>query len=336
MKKIFFALCLVFALAGCKKDEPSRAILGFSAGEGVWYGDYYDIGYDNYYVTLSGDATLYLDLNVPVSTSRFLPQGKYAPRVGDNFDYTFNLGYEYPNGEVGYSCIKLGKAVYAVEDGELTFSYERTECSVGGWIQANGTEYEIRYTGNLEISEYEPEGGDLTSGALEHATAYYYGDFYEVGADDYWLDLYTGTYDSDGINFTTPGVEVYLDILTTAGSGTSIPAGTYNISDTEEDGAWHILTGFEDSGSIYPSYLYIQYDSAADDCYLDVITGGTLTVAKNGGNYSIKATIVSGGDTYEYTYDGPVSFKDERSTSSVTKSKLSRRFGRISKRRILR
>ena len=349
MKKIFFALCLALALAGCKKEETSQQIqLDFSAGTAYYYGDYYNIGCDNYYVVLEGDATLYIDINVPVSTNTFIPQGNYSPRTSDKVNYTFNLGYKNPGGTVDYSCVAIGSTAYAVEGGEITFSYDRSSCVVGGRIIANGTEYAISFSGELEIvtvtgdddddddddddPDPTPIPGDLTGGALSGAFGYYYGDYYEVGADNYYLYIYKGDYDTDGSSFTAPGVEICLELLTTTGNGT-IPAGTYAYSESESDGAGHFLCGWvdEDEQLVYPSYLYIQNDSTGDDYYLDIIDGGSVKIEKSGSTYSISAEIQCGGSTYSYTYEGTISIEDYSTAAvSATKAKLSSRPGRKS------
>ena len=100
------------------------------------------------------------------------------------------------------------------------------------------------------------------------------------------LDLYCASLDGDGEPL--------------------LPEGTYTVA------------GDTEAGSACSDYTFaLQYFDDGDIDYADPVAGGTVTVAHTGNGYSITARMdmvrSSTGEslgTYEYTYDGSITFMD--------------------------
>ena len=110
------------------------------------------------------------------------------------------------------------------------------------------------------------------------AAAYYYGDLYEIGYNDWDLYLYND-------------LEIlYVEFLTAL--NVTSPVGTYTIVPYSENmSAGDALAGeFDDEGYIWPSY-YLKYDSSDNVESYALITSGTVNVTKSGSNYTVSVDL---------------------------------------------
>lgn len=167
-------------------------------------------------------------------------------------------------------------------------------------------------TTNIEIEEFTTLSGGSDSGSgstpgdknisnLVQGWFTNYGDFYEMGATNYWIDIYNADYS-----------EALILDLQAAPSATSF-VGTYPFNLSYEAGS--AISGF-----IYDSYFCGSYWAAlsASGSVSDyaLISDGSVTISKDGDNYvlSLNAT-TDDGYTITASYNGVL--EEEVATLSV-------------------
>ena len=175
----------------------------------------------------------------------------------------------------------------------------------------------------LSLSACKPDNGSavpppdgvkkvqLTS-CLDESTFYLPGE----GSDNFYLSLYAGEVElyeaSDGSAYVPATQEshlLHLDLYCASLDGDGeplLPEGTYTVA------------GNTDAGSACSDYTFaLQYFEDGNVDYADPADGGTVVVRHTADGYSITARMdmvrSSTGEslgTYEYTYDGPITFMD--------------------------
>ena len=150
--------------------------------------------------------------------------------------------------------------------------------------------------------------GDKNINNLVEGSCTNYGDFYEVGATNYWIDLYTADYS-----------EALILEVQAAASATSC-VGTYPFGLTFEAGS--AISGF-----IYDNYLYGSYwaaiSSSGSVSEYAMINGGSVSISKDGNNYVIALDATTeDGSTITASYNGELV---ESSETLSLKSNASKR-----------
>ena len=139
------------------------------------------------------------------------------------------------------------------------------------------TQYTFTYEGT---SGGGNTGGDISTPTgdialnVAGAAAYYYGDLYKNGCNDWDLYLYND-------------LEIlYVEFLTALNS--TSPVGTYTIVPYSDNmSAGDALAGeFDDEGYMWPSY-YLKYDSSDNLEAYALIASGTVSITKSGSNYTV-------------------------------------------------
>ena len=151
----------------------------------------------------------------------------------------------------------------------------------------------------------------------------YYGDDYEIGLNDYVLELDAVNLDAEG-NPVSMGViffEYLSDLDNTTGLGSFTPSGPNWIS------------GESFSANTYFSGIEVEYEgelTSAGSTYLEIdiaterittmeyIVDGTLTVSQSGEDYVVKGTFKSANNkVVKVDYTGALEFGDYTTESSL-------------------
>lgn len=146
------------------------------------------------------------------------------------------------------------------------------------------------------------------------ADAAYYGDQNYKDVDEYVLYLSWGDYADDG-TFKSSGTELAFDLLCPKDKEMAITPGKYSCT-SDNFTKFHFLDGVVENNVIYPSYAYYQFDKK--NAKYAVITDGTIEIARENGNYSVKATFKveapssTKEGTYQVTYKGKIDISDLR------------------------
>ena len=137
-------------------------------------------------------------------------------------------------------------------------------------------------------------GGGTTTGGLNitnlaEGACTNYGDFYEMGATNYWIELYNAT-----------GTEALILDIQAAAAATSC-VGTYPFNLTFEAGS--AISGFLYEGDIYGSFWAALSGNSISEYAM--ITGGSVTISKSGNNYVITLNGADdNGDAITASYNG--------------------------------
>lgn len=138
-------------------------------------------------------------------------------------------------------------------------------------------------------------GGGSTTGGLNITNLAMggctnYGDFYEIGATNYWIELYTADYSE----------ALVLEIQTSLSATSCV--GTYPFNLTFEAGS--AISGF-----VYNQYLYGSYWAALTSdggvSSYAMIDSGSVSISKSGDNYVITVDAATDeGETITASYNG--------------------------------
>lgn len=338
MKKLICIFAFAAVLAGCRKPEPEPdpipVLDDFNVAEALYYGNYYDNGCDNYFVRLvSGrvDESLALvgaghilnfDFNVPLGEGKGIPGGHYtALHAGNELYFTFVRGITNGDGYVSGSYLaefagneELGN-VFEVTDGFVDVSYAGNVCIMEGTIYLDGAVYDIYYEGGMTVTDCrEPDPGpdpvdpevpqNPVLNNLSEAAAINYGDFYECGADNWFIELFTPNYDKTGES-------VLLEIVSGNGER-ELPTGTFLITDDIKPGV--AVFGWDSEGYVYGTWYC--YDKVAHYG----ATEGSITISRKGTDYTITFDCYDSWEenSFRGSYTGRVDYYDpDNGTSSV-------------------
>lgn len=183
-----------------------------------------------------------------------------------------------------------------------------TLCALAALVSCDGGRYFPEDHGNNGHPNDRPVN-DKTVNVMDGAFAYYWGDSYNAGSDNYTLFLHTGTYTDDGFTFVNSGTEVAIDMFCQKSGQLKIAPGTYTCSGNNYS-AGHFLSGVTEDETVYPSYVYVQRSNKENDFNIYLITGGTITVNFNGGNYTIEGEVNAGEGKYYFKYSGKIEITD--------------------------
>ena len=304
----------------------------FTDAFGEYYGTYYSDITDNFLVYLSEGAKdndgyftgsgkeLILDIILPRTGDKKLREGVYSCSDASGRTFIFVPSYDNKN-EAGKTIIdgslyRVQRDAqhyeeYRITDGKLEIkSYVTGQLGIEATIVAGGVEYTFHFKGNIPVEDKTIQPVDDTFPGSDiyplKAKALYNGEIYE-GSDDYSLFLYYGEYADNG-DFKTVGSETVFDVLATKNGGKGIAAGTYTCTG-DNFTPFHVLEGLEQDGTVYPSYLYRQYDNKGDYS-LELITAATVEVSGPASNCRIKAYFQTASGSFACEYEGPLEIVD--------------------------
>lgn len=330
MKKIFAAIGLVAMLAcSCNRhhepEYPEPTYLGdFNAAQVLYYGDYYENGCDNYIVRVisgpvSSDLTLtgsglvvYLDINAPQSKYIGLPSGTYSPLYsGDRLEYKYVRGGTEGTGNVtgSYICRFIGASdngkAYEIADGDIKVSYRGSLITIEGIITAAGVDYDFYYSGPVDVVD-KTENTDDVDKTWSIAEACNYGDYYGVGADNWFIMLSNADYDSTG-----ECVNLEINANSTDGS---LPTGTFKIVDGTVKPGMGVAGWIDDENGGYIYGTWYCYDEVG----VYGATEGTISISAKGRIYTITYNCYDSIEkgSFSGTYTGTLDYFDPDSVET--------------------
>ena len=270
-----------------------------------------------------GTELLVLDIVLPKKGDLLIKEGVYgcSEELGATYvfipaykDYDRETQQEYTDGSTLYLNRASKKAeTLDITGGSITVKRLVSGYTVDGTVLVGSTEYTVHFKGGVKVydmTQQTPSGDDEAFPGSDEfqlkAKAQYNGEVYE-GSDDYTLFLYYGEYDDKG-DFKTKGTEIVFEFLTKPSDGKSIASATYP-STADNFKAGYVLEGVEQDGTVYPSYVYRQFDNQGNFS-LDLINSANVTVSRSGTDYVIDAAYQTKNGSYKVRYEGAIPFVD--------------------------
>ena len=265
-----------------------------------------------------------------------LPVGEYSmDEYVENEDGEMELEYLPGTWDPEYSYWWNAKTAEATEYGVYFFSEGTVSVEKSGrnyavkidLVDENGDAIKWAYVGQIELTlddgysnpYYGEEETEDQSLSLSEISATYYGDN-SVGFPYYYIYLTN----NDG----TAEVVLYA-FGNTSSTATELTSGEYNVVAVTNIGEFTLLEGSFDGETAEEKghFVYGMKGSIAllnDGQYYTGIyyfTGGSLTVNKEGENYTIAGTLTSAlGTNVEISYTGAISIEDATSSDAATSS----------------
>ena len=265
-------------------------------------------------VTASTNDTFYFDVVDKASLDTYYG-GDASLYAQDLVDYVVN-----DLGETFTDYVSMGTDSYTFEDLEASTQYYVFAFGV----LANGTI--TSKTSTTTFTTLAGSGSDSGSGSTggdknltNFAYGYYtnYGDYYEVGATNWYIDLYTA--DTD---------DMFVLEVQTATSATTF-TGTYQFATTYAAGT---AVAFTENGGSYWGLLDENWENIID--YAPVVSG-TAVIGKSGNNYTITVDALDdNGNSIKVAYTGELEeYVDDDNTVSTQRlsNSLNNRFSTVSR-----
>ena len=280
---------------------------------------------------------LALDILCPAGTGLAISPGQYSCSVDDLKAGVFLTGYEdnglsYPS--YIYKKDKKGKeTLELVTGGTLSVEVNTRPANyiynITANIKAGTSRYIFTYEGTIDFTDYTEPVGPEAPELLSNAYANFNGKQYSDDTQNYTAVLSNGTYDADN-NFIGSGTELALDFLCPISATDGISAGSYSCT-YDDFKAFVFLEGYEEEGTVYPSYLYEVTDNG--DEILNAVTGGSVTVARQNGKYRIDAELEVGGATRKFSFEGNIQINDYSASDApaMKKAGVKRLSGAVSR-----
>jgi hypothetical protein len=181
----------------------------------------------------------------------------------------------------------MGYLDYYVVNGVDSFDYGQlmtpcnsyTVCVFGfnGVPTTDLTKYTFTYTGSSSGGGSGSETTTLTGDVnmtIASAEAYYYGDYYDIGTNDWEI----GLFDSTGNEFV---IAEFFTVLSQ-----STPEGNYTITANAGDAGTAYSGDLDQEGYILPTY-YGKQTSTGEPIDMAMIAAGSFSIAKSGANYTV-------------------------------------------------
>lgn len=309
------------------------------------YGDYYDIGTNNFTINLlenglnidstglSGIGTLlHLELNVPISQNT-IEEGTFNSSNNGEINTFFPGEYVVYQGDT----LPIGSFTETVTQKETHKEITITLITGGSYkITASGSSFIIE--GNLttsteEIIHFYYTGAislidkknvvqiypTLTKGELD-----YYGDFYNSKlSNNFTVNLFSETVNPT--DTVLNGDLLQLEINTPLTATDSIPTGTYNMmSDflTANLLPYTLVPAFTNSnGNNWGAWFY---RNSATESTAKKIKDGNITVSRQGNQYTINYELYDRfGSKVSGKFKGPLTYYNRKS-SAVSASRIKR------------
>ena len=288
-------------------NDDNGNVIRMGVCESGYYGNYYSTLSYNYYIVLS-ESGLDEDGNLPegedaytfdIFSNTSLSACGYGLPTGT---YTFDEDDTTASNTMGYYSVYYasdGNVYEYLEGSSITISKNRIEANLK---LSNGLVHNVVYEGEFytyDLSEgYDDDGGDDDWGdyyGYSNLTGDYtvkmsgndiymaicgYGDYYEVGCNNYWIEIYENGTTGDGLYLT-------LDLLTNASADAL--AGTYNPSyDATSYEKTYVEGGMDEEGYIYGCWLMtLEDDEITESSLYAPMYDGTITLAKSGSKYTV-------------------------------------------------
>lgn len=259
---------------------------------------FWDIAPSDYY---EGESDEYI-MNALISYYREEGYLEYYIVQGtDTFDYTTSL----TNGE-SYTVYVFGyEGMPTTALTKYTFTYEGG--SSGGGSE-DGEYDTTTLTGDVKLN-------------IASAEAYYYGDFYDIGTNNWEI----GMFDATGSEF------VISEFFTALNQST--PEGNYTISADAGDAGTAYTGDFDDNGYILPTY-YGKVSSEGETLDAALVASGSFSIAKSGSNYTVTLNLA---DVLEHKITGSYTGAIKVAAGEISSSQASvGRANRIAARSTLR
>ncbi|MBR5595650.1 MAG: BACON domain-containing protein [Alistipes sp.] len=283
--------------------EGDYCLLDANHALAVYYGDMYTPGYaDNFYLYLSDkgfdeeyyelpNGTYYIfDMYAPIGDGTKIPAGTYTIDPNDSGEpWTASLSYsayyildDYAEEAIEFDYPASG-TIFVGEDGSVTAEVAMLNTGIGHRVTYDGGNIEI-----FDMSEGEGGGddyystltGDVTCDFSDHGIlAYQYGDWYEVGLQNWALLIYPNNYIGDYLQ---------LDILAGANSVNDF-IGTYTVSDNLS--AFTAYPGEIDYEDMYGSVYYNSYDGETIGEYATLVNGWIEVVDNENGSITLNLDV---------------------------------------------
>lgn len=326
-------------------------------------GTYYGTPANNYYVVVSDcemdsegylpeDALLYyFDLysNVAATSSTIvLPNGTY------NFD-TDDTGTANTIGYLYSYYSETEEDAYYFEDATVIVSNNKFEATV----KVNGKTQHLVYEGALfcdddsegeSDDDYGDGGEDNGSGDDDYYYAYsnltsdysfdiaggnaygyidFCGDYYDIGLNNFYLDLYEDEENSNGLN-------IILDLLTNATSTNFV--GTYTPYYSSSSDEYTFVEGYlDEEGYLLGSWIATLANGELADGPLAPITLGSVTIATTN-EANVYTVTLNCEDDLGYkisgTYKGELEYGDYSDEYSAAPKKASKKGANITKKAV--
>lgn len=298
---------------------------------GEYYGTQYSGNTYNYFVALHKEPLdedgyvqgVALVLDLYSSTS-----GEGTNFVVPNGTYTFD-----PQATLAAGTVADGYSYYTTENVELIniadATVEVSDNKIEAWVAlTNGESVHVVYEGSLVCydSSEESGGGDdyyyysnLTedysfgiSGGNAYGWADFYGDCYNLGINNFYLDLYEDSESGNGLN-------ILLDIFTNATSTDIV--GTYTPYYTSESDEYTFIEGYvDDEGYLVGSWIVTLEDEYISESEpFAPLTFGSVTITATGkeGAYTVTLDCTDDLDhKISGTYTGEILISDLTSSTS--------------------
>lgn len=337
---------------------------GNNNGEWYCYCEYFGTLYSdipNYYLcfsTMPVDADGYIDEAAEVYMFDLYSNANVSsPIVIPNGTYTYDANSTCANNTFGneYSCWYPANAE-AIEfnGGVVKVSNNKVEVNV---TTADGTTHNFVYEGSLVCDDLSTEeGGDddgnddggsndddyyyaysnLTedySFNIAGGNAYGYidfcGDYYGIGVNNFYLDLYEDEENSNGLN-------IILDLLTNATSTNFV--GTYTPYDSSSSDEYTFVEGYPDEeGYLLGSWIATLANGELADGPLAPITLGSVTIATTN-EANVYTVTLDCEDDLGYkisgTYKGELEYCDMSEEYSVAPKKANKKGVNITKKAV--
>ncbi len=303
----------------------------------VNYGDYYDIGTNNFEMLLyessmsfnsegrlTGDGNfLVIDFNIPVSQNSFMTGDFSASETGETNTFIPGL-YDDESGNYYFSIIANStnniRSFKLVEGGSYKVTATTSGFKITGELVLEGGEViQFEYAGNVSVTD-EIDNVELNP-VLTHGLLHYYGDFYKTSKSNNF-SLYLA---EASLNFTdtaTRGDLLAMEVNVPLTVTDSLPNGTYNMMTelkTENLLPQTIIPGFYDKEyNEYGSWFYGEDKTKK-------LKTGAMTILKTGAkSYQISYNFMDRfGAVVSGTFNGDLEYTDKtKAASGVKMAKL--------------
>lgn len=241
---------------------------------------YWDPSYDahNFYIMLSSaeQVSTYEPNSTYLTLDMWASEGDAANPVIPAGEYVFDIEDSSVAGTVGcyYSVLELtddtatvATEVYPVE-GKVVVSADKIEVN---FVDAYGDEYAFVYNGTPALPVVEAGNVEFSGGTEYYAEVANYGDYYSVGADNYYFTIV-----EDAASFS--GVYLTFDLLVDPAQGGY--AGEYTVLMDTSDVMNKFVPGNISGGYLNGSWYAIVEGGSLTDVY-QPLYGGTITITDN-------------------------------------------------------
>lgn len=295
----------------------------FTDASGDYYGNYYDNDCGNFDIYLESEKySLFMETfsdKAENPDNAIMTAHTYT--VVDNYaNYTVIPGsYNADRGTYVSAQITTDDGTkYAIVGGEFDLALSGSTYTLTlDFILDDGREFTGSYEGAIEFSNQSGEGtlstltGDVNIPAFASVDVYSYGDYYEIGMNNYEVYLLgDGMYWDENGSEAGTGYYIALEMDTPLGPTTELPQGEYHFTDS---GNGLVLYPGELAFGMFAIGAWITEYADNEIVNQAPLVGGSMTVSKSGTNYTITLAFEDDNNpAYNITgtYTGSTGFED--------------------------